>query len=123
MTPKEALKAICEHCHKQIQAQPSKGDLPHKECPFRHISNDYCEEYDTIKEALEVLAKEKINQLKAKAFDIIMKSGVLFLSEDGDVYVDHYDFSASMIKGITEEEHSFLSLVMSDEYELAEEEE
>lgn len=53
MTPKEALKAMCEDCQRAIQAQPSKGDLPHRECPFRHISNDYCEEYDIVKEALD----------------------------------------------------------------------
>lgn len=51
-----ALKAMCEHCEKLMMEIPSKGDLPHRECPFRHISNDYCDEYETIKKALE--AKE-----------------------------------------------------------------
>lgn len=60
MTPKEALKSMCEECHRNIQAQPSKGYFPHKECPFRHISNDYCEEYDIIKEALEELDSTKL---------------------------------------------------------------
>ena len=69
------------------------------------------------------MTQGKINELKAKAFDIIMKSDSVFLGEDGDVYVDNNDFSASRIKGITEEEHSFLSLVMSDEFALAEEKE
>ena len=49
----EALKSMCEFCHKQIQAQPSKGTLPHKICPFRHISNDHCPEYEKLKDALE----------------------------------------------------------------------
>lgn len=49
----KALESMCEFCHKQIMAQPSKGTLPHKMCPFRHISGDYCEEYDIIKKALE----------------------------------------------------------------------
>lgn len=53
MTAKEALEAMCERCHKNIQSQPSKGDFPHRECPFRHISNDYCEEYETVRKALE----------------------------------------------------------------------
>jgi hypothetical protein len=52
MTALEALKEICKHCHEQIQAQKSDGYLPHKECPWRHISNDYCPEYETIKETL-----------------------------------------------------------------------
>ena len=52
MTPEEALEAMCERCHKNIQSIPSKGYLPHRECPFRHISGDCCEEYDTLKKAL-----------------------------------------------------------------------
>lgn len=62
MTPKQALNAICDKCHHAIQSTPSKGDFPHKECPFRHISNDYCEEYETIKEALNRLEKENKNE-------------------------------------------------------------
>lgn len=53
MTALKALELMCERCHREIQAQPSKGNLPHKECPFRHISNDYCEEYETVRKALE----------------------------------------------------------------------
>lgn len=67
MTPKEALKAMCECCHRNIQAQPSKGDLPHKECPFRHISNDYCDEYDIVKEALDELDSTKLALANWKA--------------------------------------------------------
>lgn len=52
MKPEEVLEAMCERCHKNIQSIPSKGYLPHRECPFRHISGDYCEEYDTLKKAL-----------------------------------------------------------------------
>ena len=69
------------------------------------------------------MTQEKINELKAKAFDIIVESGALLLSEDGDVYIDHEEEGiASRIKHITDEEETFLSLVMSDEYELAQEE-
>lgn len=52
MTPIEALYAMCKHCEREINAQPSKGNLPFKQCPFRHISDDYCEEFDTILEEL-----------------------------------------------------------------------
>lgn len=52
-----ALRRMCEHCHENIIAQKSSGDLPHKECPWRHISNDYCPEYETIKEALTNVKK------------------------------------------------------------------
>ena len=53
MNAKEALMALCEHCHEAIQAQPSKGDLPRKECPWRHISGDYCEEFEIVRKAIE----------------------------------------------------------------------
>lgn len=55
MTSKEALKEICINCRNNINQIPSKGDRPYKECPYRGISNDYCEEYETIKKDLEIL--------------------------------------------------------------------
>ena len=48
MTSKEALKSICIHCEKVM----GKYKVA---CPFRSISNDYCEEFDIIKKDLEVL--------------------------------------------------------------------
>lgn len=48
----QALNRLCEECHKHIQSLSSKGSLPHKECPWRHISNDYCEDYEIIKTEL-----------------------------------------------------------------------
>ncbi len=51
--PIRALERMCEHCHECIQQIPSNGNLPHRECPFRHISGDYCEEYEIVRDALE----------------------------------------------------------------------
>lgn len=51
----EDLKEICINCRNNINQIPSEGDRPYKECPYRGISNDYCEEYETIKKDLEVL--------------------------------------------------------------------
>ena len=34
------------------------------------------------------MTEEKINRLKAKAFDLIVKSDALFLDEDGNVRID-----------------------------------
>ena len=48
MTSKKALKSICLECEKE------KG-VNKVACPFRSISNDYCEEFETIKKDLEVL--------------------------------------------------------------------
>lgn len=70
------------------------------------------------------MTEEKINELKAKAFDLIVKSDALFLDEDGNVRIDCPDCQGTnqhrIIGNITDAEHSFLSLVMSEEYELAE---
>ena len=48
MTSKEALREICDTCECHLL-------LSHKRCPFRSISNDFCEEYEIIKKDLEVL--------------------------------------------------------------------
>ena len=65
MTSKEALKSMCNHCEKLSIRDGFIG------CPFRNISNDYCEEFETIKKDLEVL-------------DIIKRS---FYSRDSHKYV------------------------------------
>ena len=49
MTSKEALKSMCNHCEKLSIRNGFIG------CPFRNISNDYCEEFETIKKDLKVL--------------------------------------------------------------------
>ena len=49
MNSKEALKSMCNHCEKLSIRDGFIG------CPYRNISNDYCEEFETIKKDLEVL--------------------------------------------------------------------
>lgn len=49
MTSKEALKSVCLECEKERGKNKTA-------CPFRSISNEYCEEYEKIKEDLEALA-------------------------------------------------------------------
>ena len=49
MTSKEALKSMCNHCEKLTIRNGFIG------CPYRDISNDYCEEFETIKKDLKVL--------------------------------------------------------------------
>ena len=49
MNNKEALKSMCNHCEKLSIRAGFIG------CPFRNISNDYCEEFETIKKELKVL--------------------------------------------------------------------
>lgn len=63
MNPQEALEAMCNRCHKN---------------QFRNISDDHCEEYETIKKALA----------KAKAFDIIKSKAAAFeLLKDNDLFI------------------------------------
>ena len=48
MNSKEALKNICSKCEEEKWENKIR-------CPFRSISSDYCEEFETIKKDLEVL--------------------------------------------------------------------
>ena len=48
MTSKEALKSICLECERE----KGKNKIA---CPFRSISNEYCEKYDTIEKDLDQL--------------------------------------------------------------------
>ena len=48
MNSKEALKNICSKCEEEKRKNKVL-------CPFRSISSDYCEEYETIEKDLEVL--------------------------------------------------------------------
>lgn len=54
MNSKEALESMCNHCEKLSIRDGFIG------CPFRNISNDYCEEFETIEKELEVLDQLEI---------------------------------------------------------------
>lgn len=85
MTSKEALKSICLEC--EIWKGKNKVS-----CPFRSISNDYCEEYETIKrdlEVLELLKRELFNE--HQCFDL-----------DAGWYDDSFSFSKNEQKKIKE---------------------
>lgn len=75
----EALNEICKECHKNIQLQPSHGMLPHKECPFRHISNDYCPNYEVIANALKQL--EELENVLKIIKEYILKDVAIFTNE------------------------------------------
>ena len=60
MKSKEALKSICLECERE----KGKNKIA---CPFRSISNEYCEEYDTIEKDLDRLESlERQNELLKK---------------------------------------------------------
>ena len=48
MTSLEALRNICYECERHMSISKIR-------CPFRSISNEFCEEYETIKKDLEIL--------------------------------------------------------------------
>lgn len=48
MNSKKALKSICLECEKEMGKNGVR-------CPFRSISNEYCEEIEIIQKDLEVL--------------------------------------------------------------------
>ena len=54
MNSLEALKNICSKCEEEKWKNKIR-------CPFRSISSDYCEEYETIEKDLEVLEILKNN--------------------------------------------------------------
>lgn len=63
MNSKEALKSLCEHCEALSIRDGFIG------CPYRRISNDYCEEIEIIKKDIEELKKlrgEKDAKTKTK---------------------------------------------------------
>lgn len=73
MTSKEALESICLECERE----KGKNKIA---CPFRSISNEYCEEYDTIEKDLDRLESlEKQNELlkkDLKEYQAHIKKGV-----------------------------------------------
>lgn len=81
MNSKEALKSLCNHCEKLSIRDGFIG------CPYRCISNDYCEEFETIKKDLEVLEILKKHYNK----DSLIKSLNSFISFH--IYKDDKDFN------------------------------
>lgn len=85
MASKEALKSICLECERE----KGKNKIA---CPFRSISNEYCEEYDTIEKDLERLESlEKQNELlkkDLKEYQAYIKKGVEEHYED---FMSDYD--------------------------------
>ena len=97
----DSLKAMCETCHRNIQAQPSKGMLPHKECPWRHISNDYCDEYELVRKNLMVI-------------EILQKKAIGLFIPDSDFSNEHYDLKL-YINTLTKEERALIEEVLFHE--------
>ena len=66
MTSKETLKELCKGCEYALS-------LSKQRCPFRSISNDYCDEYNDLLKDLEIL--ELLKQL-LKGAKILKKNEI-----------------------------------------------
>ena len=91
MTSKEALKNICSKCEEEKWKNKIR-------CPFRSISSDYCEEYETIEKDLEML------KILKKHIEI---NGYTYDEKDQkciDMLIPESDKNYSKIKGWLEDE-------------------
>lgn len=82
MTSKESLKSICLKCERE----KAKNKIA---CPFRSISNEYCEEYDTIEKDLDLLSR------------LVVENGLL--------KKDLIDYQEYIKKGVEEHYKDFMS--------------
>ena len=95
MTSKEALKNICLECEKEKGKNKTA-------CPFRSISNDYCEEYEKIKndlEVLEILKKHiEINMYGTDAGDKKAIDILIFEDDENFNTINNYISKQKVIK-------------------------
>ena len=97
MTGLEALKKICLAHEKELGKQKVA-------CPFRSISNEYCEEYEEIKKSL-------------KALEIIERELVIeylynFLEEKYDLVIYDKRGFGKLVSQISKEEGDILKKVL-----------
>lgn len=84
MTSREALREICNSCE-------HSASLSHQRCPFRSISNDFCDEYEQLCKDLEILEilKKYIRVTESKSSTDL---GNYITSYGLDITVDGLDF-------------------------------
>ena len=96
MNSVEALRNICYECERDMSISKIR-------CPFRSISNEFCEEYDLIKKDLEILeCSKKIPKQDLREFidwqlryEKMIKN---WLDERPFLYVDKEDPTKHLIK-------------------------
>lgn len=91
MVSKEALDTICLEC------QRSKGKIQ-VACPFRTISNDYCDEYEQIKKDLDIL-EDFIKLFEGEDLDGWIEFNFNYTREPEDS-IDNYNGYVSLLKRI-----------------------
>ena len=103
MMSKEALKSMCNHCEKLSIRDGFIG------CPFRNISNDYCEEFEIIKKELKAL-----EIIKTKNVDIDYIKACFYYKKgdfkEYNAWAVHYEDEE-----LSQEEYDLLKEVLEDE--------
>lgn len=83
MTNREALREMCSTCERHIGEQ-------HKACPFRSISNEFCNEYEKVEKALKKLeyieSIEKKHTISAVAYMQLIDEKLTLKKEKNDEY-------------------------------------
>ena len=103
MNSKEALKSMCNHCEKLSIRDGFIG------CPFRNISNDYCEEFEIIEKelkALEIIKTKNVDIDYIKTCFYDKKGGF----KDYNAWVGHDDDEE-----LSQEEYDLLKEVLEDD--------
>lgn len=110
----ESLNKLCVTCELGLNELPSKGASSFKRCPFRSISNDYCDEFEAISQCLNRL-EEVIEIIKC------LKDEADYLEEctDGetsDIYMAKYTAYETVLQLIFNE-HFFSQMKNMHDYE------
>ena len=103
MNSKEALKSMCNHCEKLSIRDGFIG------CPYRCISNDYCEEFEIIKKelkALEIIKTKNVDIDYIKTCFYDKKGGF----KDYNAWVGH-----DVDEELSQEEYELLEEVLEDD--------
>lgn len=102
MESKEALKQICTVCERHL-------GLSQKRCPFRSISNEYCDEYNGLLKDLDKLEKyDKAKELiKKKKVYVIY---VFYISRKyaRELWLPLYNNKEPYAHQLTQEEFDFI---------------
>lgn len=117
MTSKEVLKNFCNICEKNTLKDK-------KLCPWRSISNDYCDKYESINkdlDRLEVLEKEKKNrEILLEQENNKLKKAIEILKNKLGLYVNDY-INYATINAVLPVANNNCNRLTKQEYELLKE--
>ena len=89
MNGKDVLLEMCSQCERRMAEHNQR-------CPFRSISNDYCEEYEKVKESLDLLDWLIENMMVAEGL-IELKIALKIASPSNKIFEGYYHNSIPII--------------------------